>query len=79
MLDFVEMRTNINNTFLAAIISPNDLSVRAYNCLKNAGINTLGDLMRGRKGAEMGRFVKIFIAGQPTLVRVRDGKNPPYP
>jgi len=35
----------MNNTLLSTYISPNDLSVRAYKCLRNAGVNTIGDLI----------------------------------
>lgn len=59
---------NSDNDMLAKQIDELDLSVRSYNCLKSANINTIGDLLRYDKDALM----KIKNFGKKSLTEISE-------
>lgn len=63
----VEMDENDRNKLLEMTIEELDLSVRSYNCLKRAGINTVGELC-AKTDEEM---IKVRNLGKKSLEEVK--------
>jgi DNA-directed RNA polymerase subunit alpha len=53
---------------LDKVIEELDLSVRSYNCLKRAGINTVADLVDMSEP----KMLKVKNLGRKSLVEVKD-------
>lgn len=64
----VEKEEEEKNRVLEMTVEELDLSVRAYNCLKRAGINTVGELIR-RTEEDM---MKVRNLGKKSLQEVKD-------
>ena len=64
---FADQEESTNETSLKMSIEELDLSVRAFNCLKRAGINTVSELVQRNEGDMM----KVRNLGKKSLVEVQ--------